>query len=224
MHLHKKTESFIDFLEQADKDGKIVCSIKNYDKTKKLGSQDIKNLMTHLGFEMFSLGLYVPDLKQKIKPTVSKKDKEYVFTFNLLPLLGFPNSNPQAEMKELKNFLTLIKNDSVKNISDEIILQFHCGFGKPDLDVFADNLLVEKNLKEQVQEKISQSETLSKWLENQKIGIANHYKTVGPLLLNFHTYHLMSKEHQIDYFEKKEFKNQSVVESSVEPKSVKRKF
>lgn len=156
--------------------------------------------MMSQGIGHFGFFNKVPSLVKRINfkileyETDNNQDR-YSIVVPLAPILGLPGiKEDREELVELKELFTFFKQEQLKHVTQDFVLQIHRGFGKTGVTIHCDNELIEQKINTTFQNKVNNSPVLTAWQNNLLMGIDNTDKQCDNLFCNTKFISLLTME------------------------------
>lgn len=178
-----------------DTEGDIAYHVENYNG-KAIKPDDLIDYMVTFGYGIFGVSCKVPELVEKMNMEVIEDNGHHFVIFNLAPFLGLPGNEPLKELQELKELLTWVKDEALKNPTHKVKLVLDRWHGTTNFKIVSNSKDLEKKLQEELSEKINQSETLTQWVENQKSGFKKIERRCKDLFIGMDSLSLMNMKEQ----------------------------
>ena len=178
-----------------DTEGDIAYHVENYNG-EIIKPDDLIDYMMTLGYGIFGVSCKLPELVEKMNMEVIEDNSNHFVIFNLAPFLGLPGNEPLKELAELKELLTWVKDEALKNPVQKVKLVLDRWHGKTEFKIVSNSDKLEKTLQEEFSKKIKQSSILQKWVENQKAGFKKTEKKYKDLFITMDSLSLMNMKEQ----------------------------
>lgn len=213
------------YLDLTNEDGDSFALLERYDADVPLKMTDLCHMLTSMGYSIFTLSHNLSDFNERINLEVRTNDeveKPYVM-FNMNAVMGLPGDKPQEEIREVKEFLTWLKDESLAHPRERITFCFHRGFGDTQVEISAENNdELEKQLNQKMNDKIKESAVLTQWVENQKKALEVTHPHLETLWAPLHGSSLFTYKEEKQWYEALKNSNSQYPQKTL--RKVKKKF
>ncbi|MBC7472858.1 MAG: hypothetical protein H7263_01095 [Candidatus Sericytochromatia bacterium] len=178
-----------------DKDH-IGYHVKDY-KGEKITPQMLVEEMDYPLFGLLSVCVNVPKLVEKMNFHMVEQKGNNFLVFKLAAFLGLPGEN-LGELQELKELLTWIKDEAIKNPTENVKLCLdRCG-QEITFGIISTSVELKEQLQKQFEDKIIASLALKQWVDNLKTGFKEIGKKYLYLSSTLDSLNIMGMKEQMD--------------------------
>lgn len=188
--------------------GDIAYYIENYNG-KEITAKELYDNMISYNFGVFGATHTVPEIVEDMDIAVVEQNGNHFVVFQLAPFLGLPNNDWREELKELKSFLEWVKEEATNNPQYKVKLSFMRVGDNVDFNLTSDSKVLEEELNKKMDDKVSNSTILTKWVENQKKGYKEVEKQCDDLWISMDSLSLMSMEEQKSILKNRSMKKET---------------
>lgn len=189
-------EGFMKLFDLALDNGDVYFEVSG---NKPATMKELCSIFEGLGYGLFSFAHAMPKLHEKIDFENFDERGEKFIVLKLAPFLGLPGNDHKAELQELKEFLSWVKDKAFENPNQNLRLILDGVDKKARFELSGPNQTLIGALNLEMKNKIKQSPILIQWVANQKEGIINTKGDLLDLYANFPASLLMNREEKEQY-------------------------